>query len=153
MSEPKGKRAAGTKRPKGSTANAVSLGTARRMLPLVAHIANEIQNRWDRLSILENEQADLDHRRRRLEWPERARRYQIAEDIAAEQRFLQDAIAELEQVQVVLVDPAVGEVAFPTIINGRRGYFIWKTGQPDLVAWCFANDTERHKIPSSWKSY
>lgn len=153
MSKPKGKRAAGTERPKGSTANAVSLGTARRMLPLVSHVAADIQSRWDRLSTLEQEQVDLERRRRGLEWPERARRYQIAEEIAVEQRGLQESMAELEQLQVVLVDPAVGEVAFPTIINGRRGYFIWKTGQPDLVAWCFANDPERHKIPTSWKSY
>ena len=150
MSKPKSRRTAGpAERPQ--TRATVSLTTARRMLPLVARIVAEIQARWQRLTQLETEQQDLDRRRRALAWPQRERRYQVADEIAAEQRLLQDAVAELEQLEVLLVDPVLGEAAYPTTMNGRRAYFIWRAGTEDVNWWCYAQDPTRHPLPANWR--
>jgi hypothetical protein len=128
-----------------------TLAQADRMMPLVAHIADEVHNRWQRLSILEKEQTDLDRRRLKLEWSERSRRYQVADDINNERQKLQEAIAELEHLQVILVDPVEGEMAFPTVVQGRKAYYVWRMGLPEVAWWCYANEPNRRTIPASWR--
>jgi hypothetical protein len=128
-----------------------SLAQAERMLPLVAHITDDFQTRGDRLAKLEKEQADLDRRRLKLNWPERARRYDISEEIAKERQRLGENIAELEQLEVVLSDPNHGEVAFPTIIQGKRAFYVWRVGSETVNWWCYANEPQRHVIPLAWR--
>src|SRR4029077_12410817 len=93
------------------------------MLPLVTHIAEDIQARWQWLLELEKEQNDLERRKRDLSWPERSRRYQVSDEITSEQAKLRDSVLELEDLNVILVDPIVGETAFPTQVQGRKAYF------------------------------
>jgi len=143
---PRNKNGAGAGTKQRPARAGISLTHARKMLPLVTRIVEELQNRWNRLSELEAEQGDLDRRRRGLDWPERSRRYQITEEIAAEQRGLQEAVAELEQLELVLVDAIQGEVAFPTSINGRKAYYLWRAGEPDVKTWCYAHDPVRHPV-------
>lgn len=151
MNKPKGKRTAAANKQRGEARSALSLAAASRMLPLVSGVVKDIQHRWQHLAELETEQGDLERRRHKLPWPQRARRYQVVDDIASEQRHLQAAVAELEQLSVVLVDPVAGEVAFPTVINGRRAYFVWRLNEADLARWCYAHETTRHAIPASWR--
>ncbi|MCS6975712.1 MAG: DUF2203 domain-containing protein [Gemmatales bacterium] len=124
----------------------ITLEQAQKMLPLVRRIVADIQNRWSRLSSLETEQLDLDRRKRTLDWPQRSRRYEIAEEIAQETRALQEAVAELERLDLVLVDAVHGEVAFPTIVKNRRAYFLWRAGEPEVKNWCYAHDPGRHPV-------
>lgn len=124
----------------------ITLAQAQKMLPLVRHIVAEIQTRWNRLSDLEREQVELDRRRRTLDWPQRSRRYEVAEEIAQETRALQEAVAELERLDLVLVDALHGEVAFPTVIHNRRAYFLWRLGEPEVKTWCYAHDPGRHPV-------
>jgi hypothetical protein len=151
MSQPHSNPLAAVKKRKTSARTAISLSASRRMLPLVGGILQDVQNRWRRLGELEAEQLDLDRRRRVLAWKERARRYQVAEDILAEQQGLQEASAELEHLAVVLVDPIQGEAAFPALINGRKAFFVWKLGDQDLSWWCYENDPTRRTIPENWQ--
>lgn len=146
MSRQKNKNTAGSGARPRTTRSGISLATARKMLPLVSQILNEIQSRWNRLSELEAEQGDLDKRRRGLDWPARSRRYQIGEEIATEQNRLQETVAELEQLNLVLVDAIQGEVAFPTAINGRKAYYLWRAGENDVKTWCYAHDPARHPV-------
>ncbi len=152
MSRPRNKRATGSNQPRETRQPALSLATAERMLPLVSQIVADIRACWKRLTELEAEQADLERRRHGLDWPQRARRYQIGDEVASEQQRLQGAVGELEELQVVLVDPVAGEAAFPTVVNGRRGYFVWKTGEAVIAAWCYAHDTARRPIPENWRA-
>jgi hypothetical protein len=112
----------------------------------------EVQNCWQHLLQLEKEQDDLDRRRHGLGWPERSRRYQVADEIASEQARLRDAALELEQLNVILVDPVYGEVAFPTMVQGRKAYFVWRVGADKVKWWCFANEPQRRVIPDSWRA-
>jgi hypothetical protein len=146
MSKPRGKSTTGAGEQRRGGVQ-LTLAAARNMLPLVSHIVADIQTRWNTLTRLEAEQVDLDRRRRQLGWPERSRRYAIIEELAYEQRQLQEAAFELEQINVQMVDPVQGEVAFPTVMNGRKAYFLWTLGSPDLTGWTYANDSTRHPLP------
>ncbi len=64
----------------------LDLTTARQMLPLVKSIVTDIMNSRQALSRLAPEQERLDRQRRELAWQERARRYQIADEIAAAEK-------------------------------------------------------------------
>src|SRR5262245_42103471 len=83
----------------------LNLGTARKMLPLVAHIVDEILDLKRRLTRLEPEQAHLDRQRRTLDWPARSRRYQVREELADLDARLKVARTELDQLGVILIDP------------------------------------------------
>src|SRR5262245_46040126 len=97
-------RASGATEKPGGSDNVLSLTTARQMLTLVRKIAEEIVGRGQRLERLHLEKQRLDRKRCTLAWPERSRRYQLQDEIAYEERGLQEAAAELECLGVVLLD-------------------------------------------------
>jgi hypothetical protein len=143
-------RAQGASEKPGRRQTVLNLATARRMLPLVQRVVGDVMDHWRRLAQLRPEQYRLDRQRRTLAWPERYRRYQIREDVALAERGLQEALAELEALTVVLLDPAVGRVGFPTVVNNREAFFSWQFGEDTLQYWHFREDTARRVIPASW---
>jgi hypothetical protein len=126
------------------------LTTARRMLPLVRRIVQDIQSSCEQLTRLQPEQDRLDRHRRDLSWPERQRRYAVREEIAATERNLNDTIRELRHLGVSLVTREDGEVGFPTQINGRRASFLWKCGEADVSHWSYDGEEARRAIPADW---
>jgi hypothetical protein len=152
MSMPTGKKPTKAAKSKKASAHLFLLSQADTMLPLVTHIAEEIQSHWQRLVELEKEQIDLERRRRDLTWPERSRRYAVNDEINTEQAKLRDSVLELEDLNVILVDPVVGEAAFPTMVQGRKAYFVWRVGADNVKWWCFANEPQRRVIPDSWRA-
>lgn len=151
MSMPKGKKPTRAAKSRKAPSPLFLLSQADAMLPLVTHIAEDIQARWQRLLELEKEQNDLERRKRDLTWPERSRRYQVSDEIASEQGKLRDSVLELEDLNVILVDPIVGETAFPTQVQGRKAYFVWRVGADNVKWWCFANEPQRRVIPENWR--
>lgn len=151
MSMPKGKKPTKAAKSKKAASTLFLLSQADAMLPLVTQIAEDIQSRWQRLVELEKEQIDLERRKRDLNWPERSRRYAVSDEIASEQAKLRDSVLELEELEVILVDPVVGETAFPTQVQGRKAYFVWRVGADVVKWWCFANEPQRRVIPDSWR--
>jgi hypothetical protein len=127
-----------------------TLTVARRMVPLVRRIVADVCQNRQRLGLAQPELEVLDRQRHDLRWPERSRRYQLREEVATAEQHLQQALAELEPLGVVLVDADAGRVGFPTIVNGRRAYFSWKPGEETLKFWHFAGETVRRLIPLSW---
>jgi len=128
----------------------LSLSTARRMLPLVQQIVADILHNQRLLTQLTPERDKLDGERRLLDWPQRQRRYQLREDIAAADRNLHEALAEFEGLGLTLVIPQDGLVGFPTVVNGRKAFFSWKPGEDSLKYWHFVGDSVRRKIPAGW---
>jgi hypothetical protein len=120
------------------------------MLPLVGRIAADVVRQYDRLAHLRPERTLLECRRRSLHWPERSRRYELDEEIAAAERDLAQARAELEGLGLALLHGPSGLVGFPTIVNDRRAFFSWRPGEEGLGFWNFAGDSERHPVPDSW---
>src|SRR5208282_886329 len=125
-------------------------GTARRMLPLVQRIVNDIIALTGSLARMGPEKERLDRWRRTLAWPERSQRYRLHEEISRGEEQLRVAMGELEELGVALLAAREGNVGFPTLVNDRRAYFSWRPGDDGLLYWQFAEETVRRPIPPSW---
>ena len=128
----------------------LDLTTARQMLPLVKSIVSDIVNSRRALNKLTPEQERLERQRRDLVWQERQRRYQISDEIAAAEKAWAAAVGELNGLGVTLVDDEVGEVDFPTKVNGRTAAFSWIVGEDGLRHWHYADEESRRPIPTDW---
>jgi hypothetical protein len=128
----------------------LSLSTVHRMLPLVQRIVDDILRNQKSLERLVPEQDRLDRKRRSLPWPERQRRYQVREDVTIAERDLQEALTELQILGVSLLDPELGRVGFPTMVNNRRAYFSWRPGDEGLRHWHFIGENVCRTIPAAW---
>jgi hypothetical protein len=123
------------------------------MLPLVKQIVDDLLTNQKHLAGLHLEQERLDRQKRDLSWPERSRRYEVQEQVAAGDKNLQSALAELTSLGLVLVDLAVGRIGFPTVVNSRRAFFSWQHGEGDITHWHLPEEEERHTIPASWAKW
>lgn len=126
------------------------LTTARRMLPLVSRIFHDIQASRLAITALQPEQDRLDRHRRDLSWPERQRRYVVQEEIASAERHLHETMSELRRLGLALLPETEDEVGFPTELNGRSAFYLWKGGEPDVANWNYAGETIRRAIPPEW---
>ena len=122
----------------------------RDMLPLVGQIAQDIARLKARLDRLHPELEHLEKIRLHLDWPMRARRYQVEEDIAAVQFELSQVQAELSTLGLVVLDAEIGLVGFPTLVNERRAYFSWHPGEEQLGYWNYADEFVRRPVPEDW---
>jgi hypothetical protein len=127
-----------------------NLATAQRMLPLVRRIVADLLHQQQCLVQLLPEQDRLDRQRRTLSWPDRARRYQVQEEIAAANQHLQEALVELANLGVALVNAQDGRVGFPTVVNRRPAYFSWRAGEEELRYWHYPDESARRPIPANW---
>jgi hypothetical protein len=142
--------ASGAPEKSGRRRRVLSLATARRMLPLVQRIVADILNRQAQLDLLQPEQDRLDRSKRTLTWPQRQRRYQVHEEIAGAERDLENALVELQELSVVLLDSTLGTVGFPTIVNDQPAFFTWQPGEEDIHNWQFAHEGKNRPIPPAW---
>ncbi|MGE3806838.1 MAG: DUF2203 family protein [Gemmataceae bacterium] len=151
MSEFLGDTASSASEKPGRPETAVTLSTARRMLPLVRHIVDEIVQTRQELGKLFPEQGRLHKLRHNLAWPDRERRYQVQDDICQREATSLEALAELESLGVVLMDGDTGRVGFPTTVNGHRAFFSWQPGEDGIRRWHYAGEVIRRNIPPAWE--
>jgi hypothetical protein len=128
----------------------LDLPTVRQMLPLVKSIVADIVDRRSLLNRLHPEQESLERHRRELAWQERARRYHIQDEIVATEGAYKQAVSELKELGLALVDVVRGRVAFPTRINGRPAVFTWEPGEDGVNFWSYEDEDLRRPIPSEW---
>jgi len=129
----------------------LNLGTARRMLPLVAHIVADLLERQRRQERLAVERDRLEQKRRSLSWSEQKQIYRLQDEIKEQEQGIAAACDELDQLGVALIEPAEGRVGLPTVVNGHLAYFSWRPGDEGLRHWHFAGEMVRRTIPASWK--
>src|SRR5438876_1915376 len=123
-----------------------------KMLSLVQRVVSDLIEIEQQHSGLLNERDSLDRNRRNLSWPERKRRYDIQDDIDRAERARRDLVGELESLGISVIDPALGRVGFPTIVNTKPAFFSWQPGEDEVSYWHFAGDSgKRRPIPASWK--
>jgi hypothetical protein len=144
------KRAPGASEPSGLSERVLTWHACRAMLPLVGRIAQDVVRYHERLAAMRPELDQLEKNRRALNWPQRRRRYQLEDEIAAAETELRSAVAELEVVGVALLDPATGLVGFPTLVNERKAYFTWRPGEGGPDYWNYAGDATRRPVPAEW---
>jgi hypothetical protein len=143
-------RAHGASERPGQNDRVLTWNASAAMLPLVGPIARDVVRHHERLGGLRRELAHLDERRCSLAWPERARRYELQEEIAHLDGEMQENLAELEVLGLALLAPGRGLIGFPTIVNDRRAFFSWQPGEDGLRFWNFAGDLVRRPVPESW---
>jgi hypothetical protein len=142
--------ASGAPEKPGRRDRVMNLITAQRMLPLVKRIVADILAQQHSLDRLQPEQNRLDRNKRALAWPERRRRYQVREEIASAEQDLEGALLELLELGVELLDPDVGRVGFPTVVNDKAAYFSWQPGGESIDGWHFPHETKSRPIPPAW---
>ena len=128
----------------------LNLNTANRMLPLVQRVVDDILISHKTIDRLQPELDRLDRHKRELVWLERQRRYQVSEEVAAAERKLGEAVEELSELGVALLEASTGRIGFPTLVNDRRAYLSWQPGEARLSSWLFADETTERPIPPSW---
>ena len=128
------------------------LTTARAMLPLVTRIVTDLHAVRQQITRLTPEQDRLDRHRHDLSWPERQRRYSVHEEMAAAATRLHETLGELKQLGIAELphenEPA--EIGFPTQLNGRSAFYLWRTGEADVVHWNYTGESVRRGIPPEW---
>jgi hypothetical protein len=130
--------------------NILSLNAAQRMLPLVQRVVEDILADRKALEGLAPEQARLDRHKRDLVWQERQRRYQLQEEAATVENHMDNAVEELHTLGLKVLEPDVGRIGFPTLVNDRRAFFSWQPGEETLHSWQFAEETVSRPIPPQW---
>jgi hypothetical protein len=123
---------------------------SKAMLPLVVRIAQDIVHYHGQLQQLCSELASLEENRRELTWPQRARRYELEDEIATAEVALRAIMAELDSLGVTLLDSTEGLVGFPTMVNQRRAFFSWKPGEETIAWWNYVSDRLRRSVPEEW---
>ena len=123
---------------------------ANRMLPLVQRIVADVLECRARLAQYQVEKDPLDRQRHTLVWAQRARRYQLQEDIVRDEGCLRLLLAELDSLGLILFDDLTGCVGFPTLVNKRPAFFSWMPGESTLAFWHYQEDSERKPIPATW---
>jgi hypothetical protein len=123
---------------------------SRAMLPLVARIAQDIAHHHQRLVRMQPELGQLERNRLHLDWAGRSRRYQLEEEVTADRTALRSLQAELEVLGVTVIEPALGLVGFPTLVNERKAFFSWRPGEDNLLFWNYADDSARSPVPEEW---
>jgi hypothetical protein len=143
-------RANSKKKPPGTTAPVFGLAGAGRTLPLLRRVVGDVLRQRQELARLHPEQERLDRQRRALPWPDRARRYQLRDEIAALEAQLRLTLQELKGLGVTLLDAATGRVGFLTAVNGHRAFFSWQPDEDGIHYWHFEGETVRRPIPPHW---
>jgi hypothetical protein len=126
------------------------LALARRMLPLVMRIADDLILSQKQLAGLLPEMEQLQRQRRTLPWPERSRLYRLREEIASSEQSIVHTQAELETLGLVPLEMDQARIGFPTFVNNRRAFFSWQPGEDGILYWNYAGDDHRQAIPVSW---
>lgn len=146
------KRASNPSKSSGKTEIILDLPTVCKMLPLVRTVVNDLLELEKQHGNLLTEQESLDHNRLSLSWPERKRRYDIQDDINRTEQTRRSLVGELEALGVQLIDPVLGRVGFPTIVNQKSAFFSWQPSEEEVNFWHFSGDTSRRRpIPANWK--
>lgn len=146
----KSNRASGRTDKSRRRAKPLDLNTARRMLPLIQRIVSDIVQDNDELGRFAFEQDGLDRDKRNLNWTERQRRYTVQGEVSRLRSRLDEEQKELTELGAVLLNPALGQVGFPTLVNNQPAFYSWQLGEEGVNFWHFDGESTRRPIPPHW---
>lgn len=110
-----------------------TVGDANRMLPLISRIVADIVAVSEEIDERQFELDLLSVRDLRTSSAERWDRMQ--EEIERAEDRMDEYVTELADLGVELQDAALGEVDFPTQIDGTAAYLCWRLGEPEVAFW------------------
>lgn len=110
------------------------------MLPLVRSIVSDISEVFRNVT---GRRADL---HRLLRKGIRSTGEQYADEVAESRSDLQEEYdqiwryrEELESLGVILRQPEEGHIEFPTVVDQRDAFYLWKIGDKEVQSWRFAD--------------
>lgn len=123
------------------------LPMATAALPLVRRIIADIADKKVRLN-----KCQVERRRWKdsNESGSARRRFLLEDQIRDLRAELRSVIDELHQTGVALLDPARGEVGFPTIVNGSLAYLVYLSGDHQVRLWRYRDQNKLRRIPTHW---
>lgn len=117
----------------------VSIELANRMLPLVRHIAGDLQQQFHVVTGLKERLSQLRRRRRKSNRQSDAlyqdEVVQFESDLEAAQEQLDRYVVELEKLGLVVVDASRGAIGFPAQMDGREVRLSWMPGEEEVGWW------------------
>lgn len=124
------------------------LTLANRAVPLVKRVAVDIVELKTRLS----------HRQGRLRASisqtsrSSRERFVLEDEVRRIRGDLRTVIDELHAMGVVLLNPSVGEVGFPTIVNGSLAYLVYRSECDAVIGWRYRDQAKLRPLPAHWQS-
>ncbi len=112
------------------------LNKARKMLPLVRSITNDLANDFKEL-------RTQGAKRQELKNPDMALEERM-EDLS---RRVEAQLQELVDLGVVIRDLELGIVEFPTLMQGKPAYFCWSPKDGTITSWHLQNSGKRQSLP------
>lgn len=120
---------------------------ARAMLPLVRRIVDEWIEAAARQRRLERQRDELADSKN---WDDRRRQFAIADDLAHATSDCRRLRGELRQLGGMLFRNRIGQVAFPSIVNGSLAFFVYLPDDQDIYHWRYRDQPKLRSIPETW---
>ncbi len=128
----------------------MTLENAETMLPLASRVAEDLKVISSRVRLLRSEKNFYDKKKKKLNWKERRRAYEVTDELYFSELTLENITVELKAIGVEPLIPELGLVGFPTLVNNRKAYFSWKPGEPCICYWNFSEELNRRPVPPTW---
>ncbi|MEY4392929.1 MAG: hypothetical protein RL595_178 [Planctomycetota bacterium] len=128
----------------------MTLENAETMLPLASRVAEDLKVISSRVRLLRSEKNFYDKKKKKLNWKERRRAYEVTDELYFSELTLENIMVELKAIGVEPLIPELGLVGFPTLVNNRKAYFSWKPGEPCICYWNFSEELNRRPVPPTW---
>ena len=128
----------------------MTLENAETMLPLASRVAEDLKVISSRVRLLRSEKNFYDKKKKKLNWKERRRAYEVTDELYFSELTLENIMVELKAIGVEPLIPELGLVGFPTLVNNRKAYFSWKPGEPCICYWNFVEELNRRPVPPTW---
>lgn len=122
---------------------------ACQAIPLIRRIARDIVNRND---LLRASREELRQRSQGNAVLTPRQRFQLEDAVRELRAQLRSLIDELHRVGVTLLDPSLGEVGFPTIVNGSLAYLVYRTTDDAVQSWRYRDQRRLRPLPVHWKT-
>lgn len=138
------------------------LGEAEAMVPLIRHILCEVTEHYSRLQHMNRKVRLLHDCRRSTKYQIRRQYHAAIRDQRVAEEQLQEAVSELDELGVVLLDPVQGVAGLPFLWSLttdaksiRPAYFLLKlVDDPErgIRSWRFETEEREHRIPAHWRT-
>lgn len=128
----------------------MTLENAETMLPLASRVAEDLKVFSSRVRLLRSEKIYYDKKKKKLNWKERRRHYEITDELYFTELTLENVLVELKAIGVEPLIHELGLIGFPTLVNNRKAFFSWKPGEPCICYWNFSDELNRRPVPPTW---
>jgi hypothetical protein len=124
--------------------------SARASLPLVKAILSDIMAQAEDYNQIKRSQAETPATKS-LSNEDTATFLELRKKLEVSER-MRELGEELKRLGVCLLDLSRGIVGFPSVINGKLAYLLYRHKEDAIKYWRFADESLTHLVPVEWSS-